>query len=90
MLYSKTCVKRPLSKIPKFVFKTNYRLMQVKVLQSAPRGHSAILSTFIKLQFVINIFVLSIFNGRFTQVFSLFCHDTVALKVMSICEGKYM
>ena len=31
--YSKTCVKLPLSKIPKFVFKTNYRLMQVKVLR---------------------------------------------------------
>ena len=30
--------------------------------------HSAILSTFIKLPFVIKIFVLSIFRGRFTQV----------------------
>ena len=30
MLYSKTCLVRPLSKRPKFVFKTNYRLMQVK------------------------------------------------------------
>ena len=27
--YSKTCVKQPLSKISKLVFKTNYRLMQV-------------------------------------------------------------
>ena len=26
----KTCVKRPLSKIPKIVFNTNYRLLQVK------------------------------------------------------------
>ena len=30
--------------------------------------HSVILSTFIKLQFVIKTFVLSILSGRFTQV----------------------
>ena len=30
--------------------------------------HSALLSTFIKLLFVIKIFVLSILSGRFTQV----------------------
>ena len=30
--------------------------------------HSAILSTFIKLPFVIKIFVLSILSGRFTQI----------------------
>ena len=29
-VYSKTCVKQPLLKEPKFVLKTNYRLMQVK------------------------------------------------------------
>ena len=34
------------------VFKTNYRLMQVKVLQNAPRG--AILLTFIKLPLSLN------------------------------------
>ena len=33
-----------------------------KVLQNAPREHSAILSTFIKLPFVFNTFVLSIFE----------------------------
>ena len=38
-------------------------------MQNAPRGakHSAILSTFIKLSFVINTFVLSILSGSFTQ-----------------------
>ena len=41
----------------KLVFKTNYRLMQVK---STAIG--AIISTFIKLPFVIMIFVLSIFE----------------------------
>ena len=32
------------------------------MLQNAPREHSAILLTFIKLPFVINTFVLSIFE----------------------------
>ena len=43
----------------KLVFKNDYRLMQVK---SITGEHSAIFSTFIKLPFVINIFVLSIFE----------------------------
>ena len=58
-MYSKTSVKRPLSKRPKLV------LMQVKSI--AEMEHSAILSTFIKLPVAIKTFVLSIFNGRFTQ-----------------------
>ena len=40
--------------------------------------HSAILSTFIKLQFVIKIFVLSILSGRFTQVL-LYCTFDAAI-----------
>ena len=32
MQNSKTCVKQPLSKRPKIVFKTNYRLLQVEIL----------------------------------------------------------
>ena len=39
--------------------------MQAKVLQNAPREHSAILSTFIKLPFVIKIVVLSTFEWPF-------------------------
>ena len=46
------------------VYKTDYRLMQVKSIGE----HSATLSTFIKLPFVIKIFVLSIFEGRLRQV----------------------
>ena len=60
-IYSKPCVKWPLSKRPKLVFKTSYRLMKVKSIAECSKGqgeHSAILSTFIKLPFVINIFVL--------------------------------
>ena len=36
--YSKTCVKRPLSKRPKFVFKTNHRLMQVRSIAECSKG----------------------------------------------------
>ena len=58
-IYSKTCLKRPLSNRTKMVFKTNYRLMQVK---SIAEEHSAILLTFIKQPFLIKIVVLSIFS----------------------------
>ena len=61
-IYSKTCQKRPLSKYQKLVFKTIYRLMQVKKYCRMLQGeHSAILSTCIKLPFVNKIFVLSIY-----------------------------
>ena len=49
----------------KLIFKTNYRLMQVKNIAE----HSAILWIFIKLPFVIKIFVLSIFEWPFYQDF---------------------
>ena len=59
--YSETCVKRPLSKRPKIGFQYQLSLnagqKYFRVLQGE---HSAILSTFIKLPFVIKIFVLSI------------------------------
>ena len=66
---SKTCLKRPFSKRPNMVFKTNFRLMLVKSVAECSKGeHSAILSTFIKLPFVIKIFVLYILSGRLRQV----------------------
>ena len=43
------------------VFKTNYRLMQVKSIAECWE-HSVILSTIVKLLFVIKIFVFSIFE----------------------------
>ena len=62
-LYSKTFVKRPLSKIPQIGFQDQLSLIAgqkyCRMLQSE---HSAILSTFIKLPFVIKIFVLSMFE----------------------------
>ena len=68
--YSKTCVKWPLSKRQKICFQdqlsNNAGQKYCRMLQGE---HSAILSTFIKLQFVIKIFVLSIFwVARFTPV----------------------
>ena len=52
-----------LKKTEKLVFKTNYRLMQVKSVAECSDGeHSAILLAFIRLPFVIKIFVLSIFG----------------------------
>ena len=41
--------------------------------------HSAILSTFIKLEFVIKIFVLSIFEWRFYTGFSVLKSDLIKL-----------
>ena len=52
----------------KLFFKTDYGLMQVKILQNE---HSAILSTFIKLPFVSKIFVLSIFEWRLKASFTV-------------------
>ena len=54
--YSKTCVKRPLSKRQKIGFQDQLSLY------AGHREHSAILSTFIMLPFVMKIFVLPIFE----------------------------
>ena len=58
--YNKTCVKGPLSKTLKIGFNEGQ-----KYCRMPPLEHSAILSTFIKLPFVIKIFVLSIFEWPF-------------------------
>ena len=57
------------------VFKTDYRLMQVK----SNAEHSAILVTSIKLQFVIKIFVLSIFEWPLKTDFTVldFLYDII-------------
>ena len=67
--YSKTCVKWPLSKRPKVGFQDQSSINAGQKYCRMLRGeHSAILSTFIMLPFVINIFILSILSGCFTQV----------------------
>ena len=62
--YSKTCLMRPLKKKTKNWFsRLIIAYCRSNVLQNAPREHSAILSTFIKLPFVYKIFVVSIFES---------------------------
>ena len=77
LYYSKTCVRRPLSKRPKHGFQDqlshNAGRKYCRMLQ---RKHSAILSTFIKLPFVIKIIVLSIFESPFYTGFSVHPNGT--------------
>ena len=64
-LYSKTCVRQPLSKRPKIGFQGQLSLnagQSIADCRMLQREHSAILSTFITLPFVIKIFVSSIFE----------------------------
>ena len=63
LIYSKTCLKWPLKKKTKIGFQDRLSLNAgQKYCRMLQGEHSAILSTFIKLPFVINIFVLSIFE----------------------------
>ena len=61
----------------KLVFKTHYHLLQVKSIAECSAilqgEHSAILSTFIKLPFVIKIFVLSISEWPLKTGFTVHC-----------------
>ena len=67
--YSKTCVKWPLSKRKKIGFQDQSSLNAgQKYCRMLQGEHFAILLAFIKLPFVIKIFVLSILSGCFTQV----------------------
>ena len=70
--YSKTCLKRPLKKQTKIVFQDQLLLNAgQKYCRMFQEQHSAILSTFIKLPFVIKIFVLSIFKWRLKTGFTV-------------------
>ena len=58
-MYSKTSEKRPLSKTPKIGFQDQLSLNAgQKYCRMLQGEHSAILSTFIKLPFVIKIYVV--------------------------------
>ena len=79
---SKTCVKRPLTKRPKISFQDQFSLNAgQKYCRMLQGEHSAILSTFIKLPFVIKIFVLSIFECAFYTGFTVhaYCSDAFSL-----------
>ena len=69
------CLKRPHKKKTENVLKTDYRLMQVKRI--AECTNAAILSTLIKLPFVIKTFVLSIFEWPFKTVLKMHMHFTL-------------
>ena len=70
-MYSKTCLKRSLSKRPKNGFQDHSLNAGQKYCRMLKGEHSAILSNFIKLPFVIKIFVLSIFEGPFYTGFTV-------------------
>ena len=71
--YSKTCLKRPLKKKTKIGFQDQLWLNAgQKYCRMLQWEHSAILSTFIKLPFVIKIFVLSIFEWPLKTAFTVF------------------
>ena len=70
--YSKTCLKRPLSKRPKIGFQDQFLLNAgQKCCRMIQGEHSAILWTCIKLPFVIKTFVLSIFEWPLKTGFTM-------------------
>ena len=73
--YSKTCVKRPLSKRPQTGFQDQLSFNAgQKYFKMLPLEHSsATLSNFIKLPFVIKTFVLSIFEWPLYKVLLYYC-----------------
>ena len=71
--YSKTCVKRPLSRRQKHGFQDQLSLNTGQKYCRMHQGeHSAILSTFIKLPVAIKIFDLSIFQWQFYTGFTVY------------------
>ena len=71
-MYSKTCVKQPLSKRPKVGFQDQLSLNAGQNYCRMLQGeHSAILLIFIKLPFVLKIFGLSIFEWAFYTGFTV-------------------
>ena len=72
-MYSKTCVKQPLSKRPKIGFQDQLSLIAgQKYCRMLQGEHSAILLTFIKLPVFIKTFVLSTFDWPFCIGFTVF------------------
>ena len=66
--YSKTCVKRPLSKRPKIGFKTSYHLMLVKSIAECSKESilqylRPSLSYHLSLRFVLSIFERPFYTG---------------------------
>ena len=69
LLYGKTCLKRPFKKMTKIDFQDRLSLNAgQKYCRMLQGEHSAILSTFIKPPFVIQIFVWSILSDRLRRL----------------------
>ena len=88
-LYSKTCLKRPLSKRPKIAFQDKLLLNACQKYCKMLQGeHSAILLTFIKLPFVFKTFVLSILSGRLRQVFLIIRSQSLQemYTILNLCK----
>ena len=87
---SKTCEKRPLSKRPKIGFQTQLSLNAgQKYCRMLQWEHSTILLNFIKLPFVIKIFVLSIFEWPFCILFFRYKRMGVIGAVMIVSSIAY-
>ena len=73
-MYSKACLKRPLKDRQNKGLNGKWQLNEGrKYCRMLPFEHSAILSTFIKLPFVIKIFVLSTLEWPFYTGFTVYC-----------------
>ena len=87
--YSRTCLKRPHSKRPQIGFQDQLTLNAgQKYCKMLPGEHSAILSTFIKLPFVIKIFILSIFEWLSVFKLAVHCLTKWLLKSISRCHKE--
>ena len=80
--YSKTCVKLALSKRPKIGFQDQVSLNAgQKYCRMLQGEHSAVISTFIKLSFVMKFFLLSIFQWPFYTGFTVHVYICSMVKV---------
>ena len=68
----------------KLVFKTDYHFKHVKNIAECGRGRSAILSTFIKLPFIIQIFVFSIFEWPLKTGFTVYFSSPNSIRLSGI------
>ena len=89
--YSKTCLKQPLKKKTKIGFQ-DWLLLNAgqKYCRMLQGEHSALLSTFIKLQFVIKIFVLSIFEWPLKTGFTVCSNEIFSSRFKSITIRKFL
>ena len=84
-IYSITCLKRPLKKKTIIGFQDRLSLNEgQKYCRMLQGEQSAILSTFIKLPFVIKIFVLSIFECPLKNCFTVYSYS-VCLMLNKSC-----